>query len=82
MVSMTGHLWLSVSGPNVYSQVSSGPELAIAHNVVDLMDSSRSARTPSRKGPDQAQWQPRELTDDELDALIQAKIREKKAWFF
>ena len=56
--------------------------LAIAHNVVDLLWIQVEVpvlRRGKETGETKLEWQPRELTDDELDALIQAKIREKKA---
>lgn len=76
------HLACSIWPERVLRKCHQDRSLAIAHDVEDIF--WHEVEVPVRRGKKptgetKQEWQPKELTDEELDALIQAKITEKKA---
>ena len=76
------HLACSIWPERVFRKCHQDRSLAIAHDVEATF--WHEVEVPVKRGKKttgetKLEWQPKELTDDELDALIQAKIREKKA---
>ena len=56
--------------------------LAIAHDVEDTFWHEVEVpvmRGKKATGKTKLEWQPKELTEDELDALIEVTIKEKRA---
>ena len=76
------HLALSIWPERVLRKCHQDRSLAIAHAVEDTFWHEIEVpvmRGKKPTGETKREWQPKELTDNELDALIQAKIMEKKA---
>ena len=76
------HLACSIWPERVLRKCHQDRRLAIAHDVENTfwheveVSAMRGKKTT---GQTRLEWQPKELTDDKLDALIQTKIMEKKA---
>ena len=76
------HLACSIWPERVLRKCHQDRSLAIAHDVENTFWHEIEVpvkRGKKATGETKLEWQPKELTDDELDALIQAKIMEKKA---
>ena len=76
------HLAMNYWPERVLRKCHQDRSLAIAHDVEDTFWHEVEVpvmRGKNATGETKLEWQPKALTDDELDALIQAKIMEKKA---
>jgi hypothetical protein len=76
------HLACSIWPERVLRKCHQDRSLAIAHDVEDTFWHEVEVpvmRGKKATGETKLEWQPKELTDYELDALIQAKIKEKRA---
>lgn len=76
------HLAYSIWPERVLRKCHQDRSLAIAHDVEDTFWHEVEVpvmRGKKATGETKLEWQPKELTDDELDALIQAKIKEMRA---
>jgi len=76
------HLACSIWPERVLRKCHQDRSLAIAHDVEDTFWHEIEVpvmRGKKATGETKLEWQPKELTDDELDALIQAKIKEMRA---
>ena len=76
------HLAMNYWPERVLRKCHQDRSLAIAHDVEDTFWREVEVSVMRGKKPTgetKLEWQPKELTDNELDALIQAKIMEKKA---
>ena len=76
------HLACSIWPERVLRKCRQDRSLAIAHDVEDIF--WHEVEVPVKRGKKatgqtKLEWQPKELTDAELDALIQAKIKEMRA---
>ena len=76
------HLAMNYWPERVLRRCHQDRSLAIAHDVEDTFWYEIEVpvmRGKKPTGETKLEWQPKELTDDELDALIQAKIKERRA---
>lgn len=76
------HLACSIWPERVLRKCHQDRSLAIAHDVEDTFWHEVEVpimRGKKPTGETKLEWQPKALTDDELDALIQAKIKERRA---
>lgn len=76
------HLACSIWPERVLRKCHQDRSLAIAHDVEDAFWHEVEVpvmRGKKPTGETKLEWQPKELTDNELDALIQAKIKERRA---
>ena len=75
------HLAMNYWPERVLRKCHQDRSLAIAHDVEDTFWHEVEVpvmRGKKPTGKTKLEWQPKELTDDELNALIQAKITEKR----